>query len=392
MDGLLNSEYDRDKTPPSGEGLLGAFAVLALLGVAALWSASAGYALSLGLSGSHFAQRQIIFLALTTLAFAAAARVSLRAIRPAIGGILIGALALLALPLVPGIGDNRNGAVRWINLGFVTVQPSEFWKPMIVLYLAHIVDRKKEIVRRSETALLAPFGFVVAGCAIIYAQSDFSTAVLAALASLAVLYAAKIRLRFFAAVGTAILPLAGFMVLTSEYRLRRVIGFLAPGYDPHGISYQVRGSVRAISSGGLFGKGLGLGTRKIASIPEVQSDFVFAAFVEETGLLGVLVVFALWVYIGVRVYRMTKDRDDFYAYSAIGLYILLALQFLANVGVVSGFLPATGLALPFFSSGGSSILATGLACGLIYNAATYRGFAPVLDDRFSAAGREVAHA
>lgn len=388
----MDTGTERDPTPPSGEGLLGAFAVLSLLGVAALWSGSAGYALSLGLPGSHFALRQLAFLVPATALFLFASKFPLRRLRAKSGAIVIGATAMLLLPLVPGLGDVRNGAVRWIDLGFVTVQPSEFWKPAIILYVAHMLDKRKDSVPKSETALAGPVLFTAAGCAIIFLQSNFSTAVLAALAVLSVMYAAKVRVRFFAAVASAAIPLAGLMVATSEYRLKRVIGFLAPGYDPHGISYQVRGSVRAISSGGIFGKGLGLGTRKIASIPEVQSDFVFAAFVEETGLVGVLIVFALWAYLGLRVYRMTRDRDDFYAFTAIGMYILLAMQFLANVGVVSGILPATGLALPFFSAGGSSLMATGLACGLLYNAANFRGFAPVLDDRFMTPGREVLHA
>ncbi|HEY9055370.1 MAG TPA: FtsW/RodA/SpoVE family cell cycle protein, partial [Rectinemataceae bacterium] len=158
------------------------------------------------------------------------------------------------------------------------------------------------------------------------------------------------------------------MVGSSEYRLERVLGFIIPDFDPHGANFQIQNSLKAIISGGLFGKGLGLGTRKLASIPEIESDFVFAGFAEEFGFLGVAVVFAIWLFLAFTVIREAKRRGGFRELLAIGLVVLFCLQVLANLGVVSGFFPVTGLALPFFSSGGSSLLASCLACGLIANA------------------------
>jgi len=380
----MRTDYEGNALRDSGGGLdkslVGAFCALALIGLAALWSASSGYALSIGKSPHYFALRQMLFLALSSGIFAVAATVPFSSLRKWIGAITIGALVFLALPLVPGLGDSRNGASRWIDLGFITIQPSELWKTVMVLYLAHILDKRKDEVQESEGALLAPSLIVLAGCGLIFMQNDFSTAVLTAVAALVVYFVAKVRLRFFAAVFSIVAPLAAIMVATSEYRLKRIIGFLVPGYDPHGISYQVQGSIKAIGSGGLFGKGLGLGTRKLASIPEVQSDFVFAAFVEECGFLGVLVVFALWAFIAYKVYRAAKGRDDFAGYAAIGLLFLLCMQVLTNVAVVSGFVPATGVALPFFSAGGSSLMATSLACGLLCNANAAKGFVPVASE------------
>lgn len=357
--------------------LIGAIGALALLGLAALWSASAGFALSMGKGADYFAVRQFAFLAFSAGLFFAAAKIPLTVLRDKMWLVMPLALAFLALPLIPGIGDNRNGASRWIDLGVTTFQPSEIWKPVVIVYLAHMLDKNKAEIRRSESAVFAPSLLAGFGSLIIFLQSDFSTSMIIAIAAVSVMFIAGVRFRFFAAVLTAILPLAGLMVLTSEYRLKRIIGFLVPGYDPHGLSYQVQGSLKAIGSGGILGKGLGLGTRKIASIPEVQSDFVFAAFVEETGIIGVAVVFALWAFIGFTVYRAVRERDDFYGFAAIGLFGMLALQFLANVAVASGFVPATGLALPFFSAGGSSLIATAISCGIMYNAATFRGFEAV---------------
>jgi cell division protein FtsW len=163
-------------------------------------------------------------------------------------------------------------------------------------------------------------------------------------------------------------PSIFLMVTSSEYRLSRVLGFIVPEFDPHGMNYQIQNSVHAIMSGGLWGKGLGLGTRKLGTIPEIQSDFVFAGFVEEMGLVGVAAVFICWIFLVYSVLKALKGRRGFPYLLSMGLLLLMSIEFLVNLGVVSGFLPVTGIALPFFSSGGSSLFATALAGGLIANA------------------------
>jgi len=173
---------------------------------------------------------------------------------------------------------------------------------------------------------------------------------------------------FFAALMSIGLPLASLAVLTSDYRLKRVLGFLAPGFDPSDLSYQVNGSLRAIGAGGLWGKGLGQGTLKIRSIPLVQSDFVFSAWTEETGFMGVLAFAALWVFFLWRAFRASfAAPDSFRSHFAFGLACYLAIQTLINVMVASGTVPATGIPLPFFSSGGSSLLSVSLAAGFLFN-------------------------
>jgi cell division protein FtsW len=212
------------------------------------------------------------------------------------------------------------------------------------------------------------------GTAIIYLQDDFSTSMLALLAGISLFWIAGVPLRFFLGVFILLVPAAILMITSSEYRLIRVLGYIIPDYDPHGMNYQVQNSIRAIMSGEFWGKGLGLGTRKLGSIPEVQSDFVFAAFAEETGLLGVAAVFAVWTFLVYSVVREARKKDAFPQYLALGMLALLSIQFLVNIGVVSGFLPATGIALPFFSAGGSSLMSTALAGGVIFNALRTRGF------------------
>ena len=181
-------------------------------------------------------------------------------------------------------------------------------------------------------------------------------------------WAAGAPVSFFLGLGAAAAPLAALSVLTSDFRLRRILAFLFPAYEPHGQGYQVLGSLKAIRSGGFLGKGIGLGTMKLASVPEVQSDFVFAAWAEETGFLGVVLFFLLWAAFAWRALRTAfAEEDGFRSFLGVGMASLLLFEVVVNVGVAGGLVPATGIALPFFSAGGTSLLSTACACGILCN-------------------------
>lgn len=358
-------------------GFAGSFTALAVMGFVAMWSASAGYAIRLDKGADYFALRQAVFLLPAIAVFVLASRFPLDKLRLLAGPLVFASLLSLFLPFIPGLGVEINGGRRWINLYFTNFQPSELWKPISLIYAAHILDKKSLVIKKSAGEAIFPFMILILGCLTIYLQDDFSTSMLALVAGLSVFWFAGTPIRFFAGTLLLAIPAAILMVTTSEYRLIRVLGFIIPEYDAHGMNYQVHNSIRAIMSGGLWGKGLGLGTRKLSSIPAIQSDFVFAAFAEETGLLGVVAVFCCWIFLVVAVVRATRGREGFSYLLAMGLLCLLSLQFLVNLGVVSGFLPATGIALPFFSAGGSSLLSTALAGGLIMNALKDNGFSAV---------------
>jgi cell division protein FtsW len=366
--------------PHEGADFLGVFMFLAILGFVTMWSASAGFSLRMDRSAAYMAMRQALFFLPAAILFIVTSRFSLDLLRKLAAPLMLFCLVLLVLPLLPVIGVEKNGARRWINLGFMNFQPSELWKPLSIIYLANILDRKRDTIRSQAVEALFPAIIMAAGVILIYAQDDFSTSMIALFAALTVFWLAGTPFRFFLASAVLVIPSIFIMIASSEYRLMRVLGFLIPQYDPHGMNYQVDNSMRAIMSGGLWGKGLGLGTRKLGSIPEIQSDFVFAAFAEELGFAGVLMVFACLGFLVVSVVRMARKREGFGYLLSLGLLGLLCLQFLVNLGVVSGFLPATGIALPFFSSGGSSLLSTSLAGGLIYNVARNSGFEPVATD------------
>jgi cell division protein FtsW len=348
--------------------LLGALVLLVGIGLASLYSASYGYAISLGKAPSYFAGRQLLWLFAAMLLFVSAAFVPLEIVSSMIGAIVLGSLILLVLPFMPIIGITKNGASRWFGFAGQMFQPSELFKPVLVLYLAHILTKKAERLGDIINSVLPPLIVASMGVLIVLAQNDFSTALLLGVLALIMFWVANVPLVFFAAFLSVASPLVLLSVLTSDYRLKRVLGFIAPGYDMQDLSYQVNSSMRAIRAGGLWGKGIGQGTLKIRSIPYVQSDFVFAAWVEESGFTGVLAFAALWAFFLWRAFRSSfANPDPFRRNLAFGLSCYLAIQTLINVMVVSGAAPATGIPLPLFSSGGSSLVSVALSAGLIFN-------------------------
>lgn len=346
-------------------------AILFLLGgtgLANLYSASYGFALSIDKLPGYFAIRQLLWFVPATAVFGLCSFVSLDFIKKNIGILTLGALMLLLLPFVPVLGITKNGASRWFGFAGLMLQPSEFFKPVIVLYLSHILSKKADRLSDVVNGIIPPLLVAFAGVIIVLLQNDFSTASLIGLLAVVMFWIANVPLVFFVALGSIGLPLASLTVLTSDYRLKRVLAYLAPKLDPVDISYQVNASLRAIRAGGWWGKGLGQGTLKVRSIPAVQSDFVFAAWAEETGFAGVLLFTGLWVLLMQRAFAAAfRASDSYRSHIAFGMACYLVIQTMINVMVVSGVAPATGIPLPFFSSGGSSLLSISAAGGFIYN-------------------------
>jgi cell division protein FtsW len=369
-------EVERMRSEEGGDAvLLATVILLAGTGIAALWSASSGYAVAMNKGPSYFAVRQLVYLAPAAVIFLACCFVDLDLLRSKVGALTLISLAALLLPFLPQIGANRGGSTAWIDLGFTTIQPSEFWKPVMIFYLAHILDRKRDRIRESSGVLIPPFVLAATGCLVIFSQNDFSTAALTLLAAAAVFWSASAPPSFFIGLGAAAGSLSTLFILTSDERLKRIIDFIFPAYDPRGQSFQVLGSIRAIRSGGLVGKGLGLGTLKSGGILAVQTDFIIAAWAEETGFVGVLAVVALWGVFAWRAFSTAlAEEDGFRSSLGFGLTFLLVMEALINIGVAGGAVPATGLVLPFFSAGGSSLWTSAAICGVLYNLSRGRTF------------------
>jgi cell division protein FtsW len=343
--------------------------LLSGVGLATLYSASYAFGERFFESGLYFFSKQAGYCLVGIVVFFIASWVKLSTLRKFIVPMVAITLVLCVLPFVPGVGVTKNGASRWIRVtASNTFQPSELVKLTLPFYLAHIFSKKQERINSLVSGILPPAMITFLFFILIYLQNNFSTSLFIALNALFIFFIAGVRYRYFICGAIVLIPASVFLVLTKEHRLRRVISFFMPDWEPLGAGFQVHSSLLSIGSGGLLGKGFGQGTRKIASVPEIHSDFIFSSFSEETGLVGVLLFYALFAVFTVHGYRAAlKCTDMFRRLLGCGLVTMVSSQALLNIAVVSGALPATGVPLPFFSAGGSSLAVTLIIAGLIVN-------------------------
>ncbi len=349
-------------------GLVVALLLLVGVGVSILFSSSfyrAGFLFSDPL---YFLRRQLLWVALGGGVAAVLAHISLAVVRRLIPMMLLVTAGLMMLTFVPGVGSMFLGARRWIILFGYSFQPSELAKAVTLVYLAYILSRKHEQLDDAVNALLPPVIVVAIFATLIYLQNDFSTAFFLIFVSLAMLFVAGVSLRYFVALGVMTAPLSVILLLTREHRVNRILAFLDPARDPAGTGYQVLASRTALAQGGLWGAGIGQGAQKFGALPEAHSDFVFAILAEELGFIGVfsvVLLFGFFAYRGFRIAYLAKDR--FVSLLAFGITASITFQALLNMAVVSGLVPATGVPLPFFASGGSSMFVSLAMCGLLVN-------------------------
>jgi cell division protein FtsW len=344
------------------------------VGLVTLYSSSYAFGERFFGDGLYFISRQLILALAGLLLFFPASRINMKLLRKLVKPLVLGTVILCALTFVPGIGVSKNGASRWVHLGSWTYQPSELVKLVLPLYLAHIFDKKQDAIDSFQSGVLPPVLITALFFILIYLQNNFSTAVFIAVNALVIFFLAGVKLRYFFAAIVMLLPLSSLLILTKEHRLRRLISFVWPEWEPQGAGYQVRSSLLTIMSGGFWGKGIGQGTRKIASVPEIHSDFIFSSFAEETGFLGIFLFFILITVFAFRGYRGALRAESlFQRLLACGLVTVIVSQALLNIAVVSGSLPATGVPLPFFSAGGSSLATSLVMAGLVVNVSRQKG-------------------
>ena len=339
-------------------------------GLVTLYSASYAFAQRFFLNGNYFFVRQLIYGGAGIVLFILCSIVKLEWLRKFIIPLVAFAAFLCILTMVPGIGVERYGASRWIVIGNFSYQPSEMVKFVLPLYLAHLLDKKQGNLNNFYSGILPPVLVTGLFFGLIQMQNNFSTAAFIIFNVLIMFYIAGIRLRYFIAAVAMILPISALLVFTKEHRVRRLVSFIKPEWDPLGAGFQVSASRDAISSGGFFGKGIGEGTRKIANVPEIHSDFIFSSYVEETGFIGILLFFALFAFFAFLGFKTALNSQTMFGkLLAAGLTTMIVTQAMLNVAVVSGALPATGIPLPFFSAGGSSLWTSFIGAGFIVNVA-----------------------
>jgi cell division protein FtsW len=297
---------------------------------------------------------------------------------PIFWAFLFGAGAC-ALVLVPHIGSSVNGARRWLKLGPVQIQPSELAKWSAVLFMAYWLTRPKASLDRffaDFIPTLIPIGIL---CLLVVIQ-DFGTAALIMLCALTMLLAGRVKLRHIIVMVVPVLAAAGWFILQKEYRVRRITAFMHPWDNPRGEGYHMIQSLLCFSTGGIFGKGLGNGIQKLGYLPEDTTDFIFAVISEELGLFGALLTVALYMgilYVAWQIIR--QKRDDFGRMLAFGIGAMIGLQAAINIAVATVSVPTKGLSLPLISAGGSGLIITCGALGLLYSVCRYERREEVLE-------------
>jgi cell division protein FtsW len=354
---------------PRGDGLLILVLIVMLgIGLSVLFSASSYYAERLFEDPYYFIKRQLLWVVLGAVAALIAAHVPLPLLRQATPFIVAAALILTVLTLVPGIGQPIMGARRWLFLFGQSFEPSELVKFSLVLYLAAIFSKKQDRINDPINSLLPPLLVVSLFVTLIYLQNDFSTAFFILLIALAMFLIAQVRIVYFILLSLLFVPVGGMLLFTKAHRVRRLMAFLNPLADPSGSGYQVIAAQTAFVSGGFWGRGLGRGVRKLGGLPEAHSDFIYAVVGEEAGFLGAVLVLFLFLLLAWRGFSLVvRGRDSFTRYLAFGITSTITLQALLNIAVAIGLVPATGIPLPLFSSGGSSMLITLIMGGVLIN-------------------------
>jgi cell division protein FtsW len=361
-----------NRKPPPVEYSLLLTATLCLLALGAVMVFSASSARSLlnsGGNGFYYLERTLVFGAIGLVVMRIAAvrgAAAIRALTPMI--VLVSILLLLAV-LVPAVGQQVNGAQRWIGAGLLQFQPSELAKLAVVLYGAYLLATEPK--RAKSLSGLGPYLVIVGLCVLLIAQQpDLGTAMVLAFAVCCMLFLAGVRARTLAPVAVLIALVGIVMIATHPYQEARLTGFLNPGTDPSGAGFQAKQATIAVGSGGMLGVGLGESVQKASYLPEAHTDMVAAVIGEELGLAGMFVLiglFGMFGYAGLRAAHRARDR--FSKLLAAGLTSLILGQAALNLFAVLGLAPLTGVPMPFVSYGGTSLVMTLASAGLILNVA-----------------------
>ncbi len=344
------------------------FVVILILSIGVVMVFSSSSVTSLRETGDayHYLKRQLVAVVIGLLALFLTMRIDYVVYkRTAILGVAI-SYVLLILVLV--VGREIYGSKRWIDLGFINLQPSELAKLALINFAAAYASVRREKLKLFWKGFVPPLALVMVAFGLIMLEPDFGTSVAVFADVMIVLFAAGARIAHFALIAAMGVPAFGVMVYLEPYRMERILAFLNPWADPADSGWNVIQSLLAIGSGGLFGLGLGSGRQKYFYLPEQHTDFIFAVLAEELGFIGavtVVILFAAFVWRGLRIALYAPDLYG--SLLAVGITGMIGLQALLNIGVVSGSLPVTGMTLPLLSYGGSSLVITLAGIGVLLN-------------------------
>ncbi len=342
---------------------------LLLVGLVAISSASIEYAEWHFQNPWYHSERHLVYLLAGIMAAAASYRVQMEFWQSTGWWWLFGALALLIVVLIPGIGREVNGSQRWLPLGPFTLQPSEFAKLAVVIYLAGYMVRREHEMRHQWQGFLKPMVVLFATTLLLLIEPDFGATVIVAATAFGMLFLAGVKVGHFMVVLLGALGALLVLVISEPYRVKRLTAYTDPWADPYDTGFQLTQSLIAFGRGEWLGVGLGNSVQKLFYLPEAHTDFVFSIWAEETGFIGAVAVIGLFATMIGRILwagrRALLAGNAFGAYICYGVALVFSGQAFVNMGVSSGLLPTKGLTLPFVSYGGTSLIVCCAMLGLV---------------------------
>jgi len=342
--------------------------ILTCFGVVMVYSASSVMAAKKFHDGFYYLKRQSLFALIGFTGMAIAMHVDYHVYRRFAVPLFFGCFFLLLLVFMPGIGGTAKGAARWIRLPGFNFQPSELAKVSLILYMAYSLEKRQDKLRDFMAGFFPYLLILGVFIAVLLAQHDMGAAMTMLVVAIVMLFAAGTKVQYILGMMLVAAPGIALLVLTKAYRMRRIVAFLDPWQDPTDAGFQIIQSWLALGNGGIFGQGLGEGKAKLFYLPEAHTDFILSVCGEELGFVGVVVIASLFLLLVQRAIQVAVSAEDtFGRFLAFGIAVLLGLEAFVNMAVVTGMCPTKGIALPFLSYGGSSLIITLGAVGVLLN-------------------------
>ena len=348
--------------------IFGSMFLLGLFGVIMIYSSSSVWSLYKFNDAFYYVKHQLIFFVIGIIVVLILRKFDYRFFYKYSNVILGISFLLLALVIIPGIGQVRNGSRSWFGIGSLGIQPSELSKLALIIFTAKYLSNNEKELRSVKNGVFPIILIIFVFFGLIMLEPDFGTGMVIVVTLLCMLFVSNIKISFF--VGMGILGLLGIvgLIIIAPYRMQRIVSFLNPWVDPLGSGFQIIQSLYAIGPGGLFGLGFGNSIQKHFYLPEPQTDFIFAIISEEFGFVGIIIIVSLFFILFYNVMKLSYSCNDLFAkYLSFGLIMGIMIQMVLNICVVIGLVPVTGVTLPFISYGGSSLLISMASIGIILN-------------------------
>ena len=342
--------------------------LLAIFGIIMIYSASSIWAEYKFNDAFKFVKAQFLFFIVGILAMLVLSKIDYHIYYKKANLILLVCFLLLVLVLIPGIGTIRNGSRSWFGIGSLGIQPSEFSKIGLIIFVSKYLSNNDRNIKSITKGVFPILGIIGIFFLLIMLEPDFGTGMVIVLTLITIIFISGVKLSFFIKIGLlGLLGIVG-LIAVAPYRIARIVSYLNPWTDPLGSGFQIIQSLYAIGPGGLLGQGFLNSRQKHFYLPEPQTDFIFSIISEEFGFLGILIVASFFIIIFYRCIKTSINSSDLFAkYLTFGLSFGIIIQAILNLMVVVGLIPVTGVTLPFLSYGGSSLLVSMCSIGIILN-------------------------